>query len=180
MNEKRQLFVDLDETIIHSIDTYRIKAGIVDISSHANRFFEIKFSPQKSYTTALKENSLEFLAEARKRYKVLMLTNAGSLYATRMNTEFGLGFRGDELFSDCTTKAGFVPLKLVKNINVLFDNIPTYDNLTSRKLRWLGNLSNKNGFVLADDFSLPKTLNKKFNVGETISKIEAEFNRLEK
>lgn len=180
MDQKRQLFVDLDETLIHSIDAYKIKSEIVDITSHRDRFREIKFSVQNSYMTALKENAIQFLVEARKRYKVLMLTNAGSLYAARMNNEFNFGFQGEEIFSDCTMKAGFVPLELVKNINVLFDNVPTYDNLTSRKLRWLGNLSNKNGFVLSDDFCWPKRLNEKFNVEETLSEIETEFERLEK
>ena len=126
----KQIFVDLDETLIHTF----IKAW-GDIPTEDAT--EVKFEDGTSYYTVLREGAHDFLAKLRAIGNVYMLTTATKEYALRMNDKFKLGFSDDIIYAREILYMG-VALDLPKGKVYLFDNLAPRDN--EKKIWFLRNV----------------------------------------
>lgn len=115
------IFVDLDETLIHSHEEYSAK-------SVKPLLKEIMLSDNCVYNTQLRPNALTFLNELRKlSSNVFMLTIATKEYAVAMNRIFGLGFFSTMIYSREHIQAFDVPTVSRGNV-FLFDNLKKGEN----------------------------------------------------
>ena len=131
---KKYIFVDLDDTLTHSILVTK------DYCKKNDRtLIEVKKSEYSEYdeyyATLLKKNTHMLLGYLRSKYdRVILLTMATKPYARKYNEVFSLGFfdwdildRGDVRSLTKFTDEVF--------IGVLLDNLPKSDPNTWRKLQ---------------------------------------------
>ena len=115
---KPYIFVDLDETLIHSYGIHEIpSADAVDVNVRG-QFFK----------TRLRPGAKDFLAKLREIGEVRMLTIAVYDYAVEMNQTFGLGFELGDIWSREDVRGGCaIDLQPVEKV-YLFDNLPLKQN----------------------------------------------------
>jgi FMN phosphatase YigB (HAD superfamily) len=122
---KPYIFVDLDETLIHSYDYFEerpyddvIEVVVDDIT----------------FKTSLRPGAKEFLAKLREIGEVRMLTVATYDYAIKMNETFGFNFALDDIYAREHIQAPSIHLKPAEFV-YLFDNLPRRENV--RKIEFL-------------------------------------------
>ena len=94
------IFVDLDETLIHTLQPFFGDEPSKDA-------VKVKIPGEKEdYDTILRQGAVYFLHELRARGKVYMLTAATSDYAAAMNAQFGFGFTSQDIYAREDIAAG--------------------------------------------------------------------------
>ena len=115
---KTYIFVDLDETLIHTFDYYETpNKGAVEVAVG-----------NETFKTSLRPGAHEFLAKLREIGEVRMLTVATYDYAVKMNETFTLGFA--DIWSRELIQGmwGFDAKPVVADKVYLFDNLPRREN----------------------------------------------------
>ena len=117
------IFVDLDETLIHTLQPFFGEEP-------TNDSVKVKIPGEKEYyDTILRQGAVYFLHELRTKGKVFILTAATADYAAAMNAKFGFGFAEGEIYSREDISFGNLDPKLFGEGNVyLFDNLPRREN----------------------------------------------------
>lgn len=130
---KKLIFVDLDETLIHTF----MPAWDEFPSEDATTVF---LGPSEQYDTVLRQGAIHFLHLLRSKGQVYMLTAATNDYANAMNKTFELGFNSNQIFSREDIQSGQLdPTFFGKGTVYLFDNLPRHENHSKiRFLRPLG------------------------------------------
>ena len=138
MSTKLSIYVDLDETLIHSIQGFGRNPG---------KRTPIPFKGAEKYHSLLRPASLEMLATLRNLGKVRMLTTATREYAKAHNEVFTLGFGENEIVDreDYTSRVqlayGFVlePTRRKSDPQaVLIDNLSPESENSRIKIEYLG------------------------------------------
>lgn len=121
---KPYIFVDLDETLIHTYDFHEtpckcaVPVTVEDVE----------------FKTSLRPGALEFLAKLRDIGEVRMLTIATYDYAIEMNRLFDLGFAEKDIYARHHIQAPTIDLKPAEFV-YLFDNLLLKEN--RRKIEFL-------------------------------------------
>jgi hypothetical protein len=138
----KYIFVDLDETLIH---TY----GLFSKSAMPG-YQKITLGSKEHYNTKVRECSVAFLEQARKKAKVFMLTVATRDYALAMNKAFSFGFEAEDIYSreDIRGRTGKIP-QIEPGAVWLFDNLP--EEYNEEKCRYLAHLGPLN-YVQVSEF----------------------------
>lgn len=125
---KTPIFVDLDETLIHSFETLlHPPDGAVRVNA-AN----------EKYDVLLRGGALPFLKMLRNRGQVYMLTIATHDYALEMNSVFKLDFPTHRIFSRTHVATRSNPDISAPRV-YLFDNLPRREN--RNKIEFLRKIS---------------------------------------
>ena len=136
---KNIIFVDLDETLIHTFMPVWGETPTKD----AEEVFVTSNGTTETYDTALRQGALHFLQLLRKIGDVYILTAATSDYAYAMNRHFGLGFVEDQIYAREDVQAGKAdPEYFGKGTVYLFDNLPRHENRS--KIDFLRPIGNTN------------------------------------
>jgi hypothetical protein len=137
---KNIIFVDLDETLIHTFmpfwgETPTKDAETVSLSGPTGK--------EEEYQTALRQGALHFLQILRNLGDVYILTAATKDYANAMNRHFGLGFIKGQIYSREDVQSGQADPKYFGDGAVyLYDNLPRHENRSKIIfLRPLGNVN---------------------------------------
>jgi phosphoserine phosphatase len=133
---KNVIFVDLDETLIHTFMQY-------DGENVTGDAVPVKVPGDKiPYQTSLRKGSKEFLQRLRELGDVRMLTAATTDYANAMNRKFGFGFTSSQIYAREDIAAGaFAPNFFGECKVYLYDNLPRHENRSKIVfLRPLGNV----------------------------------------
>ena len=86
---------------------------------------KITLGPKEHYNTKVRECSVAFLEQARKKAKVFMLTVATRDYALAMNKAFSFGFEAEDIYSREDVRAKLIkPPQIEPGAVWLFDNLP--------------------------------------------------------
>ncbi len=130
---KNLIFVDLDETLIHTF----MPAWGETPSEDATTVF---LGPSEQYDTVLRQGAIHFLHLLRSKGQVYILTAATNDYANAMNKTFELGFDTNQIFSREDIQSGSInPASFDRGTVYLFDNLPRHENHSKIKfLRPLG------------------------------------------
>ena len=121
---KPYIFVDLDETLIHTYDFHEMPCKCaVPVTVEGVEF-----------KTSLRPGAKEFLAKLREIGEVRMLTIATYDYAIEMNRLFDLGFVEKDIYARHHIQAPTIDLKPAEFV-YLFDNLPLREN--RRKIEFL-------------------------------------------
>ena len=134
---KNVIFVDLDETLIHTFMQYEGEGVTGDA-------VPVKVPGDKiPYQTSLRQGALEFLRRLREVGEVRMLTAATTDYANAMNRKFGFGFTGMQIYAREDVAGGaFAPDYFGECKVYLYDNLPRRENRSKITfLRPLGNVN---------------------------------------
>ncbi len=124
----RQIFIDLDETLIHSADP-----KTVCVTSLSGRFKAIEHS---NYVTFLRPDAHEFLDICRTRAKqVFLFTFAERDYTWEICSGFSLGFKSDEILT-CESML-LKPKNLAPKSVLIDDRAPDHSNAVF-KMQTLG------------------------------------------
>jgi NLI interacting factor-like phosphatase len=125
--ETISIFVDLDETLVHSLGMKTIAGDLGDESNLCDKPVTIVLSKKEQYVTVLRPGANYLLFRLREVGKVYMLTRATKDYAIAMNKAFNFGFDEDRIFD-----RNFQKYKIPKNIsqgrNFLIDDLDVRDN----------------------------------------------------
>lgn len=120
---KNVIFVDLDETLIHTFSPFEgeeVSEDAVPVKVPGDKF---------NYKTSLRQGSLEFLQRLRVVGEVRMLTAATTDYANAMNRKFGLGFTAMQIYAREDVAGGaFAPDYFGECKVYLYDNLPRREN----------------------------------------------------
>jgi FMN phosphatase YigB (HAD superfamily) len=149
---KNIIFVDLDETLIHTFlpawgETPTKDAETVSLISTGGK--------EEEYNVVLRQGALHFLQILRKLGDVYILTAATNDYANVMNRHFGLGFVEDQIYSREDVQAGQADAGYFgKGTVYLFDNLPRHENRS--KIQFLRPLGNTN-YIQVREFYNNKT-----------------------
>jgi len=126
MSSKPYIFVDLDETLIHTFNSDEDPIGEYKTFHLADG----------KYETVLRSGAHSFLGKLRELGDVFMLTIATQEYAQIMNAAFEFNFNTKfEIFSRENIKDNIVSLPQTGQKVYLFDNLHRSDNGT--KIRYL-------------------------------------------
>ena len=135
---QQTIFVDLDETLIHSVWGKGRNPGKRTVIQLGD----------ETYHSFLRPTALWFLEQLRALGSVRMLTSATRSYAIAHNNAFGLGFQPDEITAreDYTVEVqGAYGAKETYLLNegqfpdaVIIDDLTVEDKPLKLKLRWLG------------------------------------------
>ena len=121
---KPYIFVDLDETLIHTYDFHEMPCKCaVPVTVE-----EVQFK------TSLRPGAKEFLAKLREIGEVRMLTIATYDYAIEMNRLFDLGFVEKDIYAREHIQSPLINLEPAEFV-YLFDNLPLREN--RRKIEFL-------------------------------------------
>lgn len=121
---KNLIFVDLDETLIHTLDYSQYASGYPEA---------IKIVlPEDPYTyfALLRHGAHSLLSGLREAGEVYMLTAANRDYALAMNAEFNLGFPEASIYTRETVSNGDDISHLGPGEVFLIDNLPRRENNT--------------------------------------------------
>lgn len=132
---KPYIFVDLDETLIHTYD------GFETPTKDAQSVF---FSDGSEFKTSVRMGAGEFLSKLREKGDVFMLTVATKEYAQKMNEKFKFGFTENEIYSRediATLNVSLPPRDRV----FLFDNLRRKEN--TKKITFLRKVCNNEGSI---------------------------------
>lgn len=137
---KNIIFVDLDETLIHTFMPFWGETPTKDAETILLTGPDGK---DEDYQTVLRQGALHFLQILRSLGDVYILTAASEDYAKAMNRHFGLGFTENQIYSREDIQAGQVdPNYFGKGVVYLYDNLPRHENHSKiRFLRPIGNIS---------------------------------------
>lgn len=132
---KKLVFVDLDETLIHTLSVFFEDPPAKDSK-------KVKIG-EHNYDVVLRQGALYFLEILRNSGEVYMLTAATEDYAFAMNKAFKLGFKEEQIYSREDISSSIASSKhFGKGKVYLFDNLPRFENGTKiRFLRPLGELT---------------------------------------
>jgi len=126
-SETINIFVDLDETLIHTLGMKTIAGDLGDESNLCDTPVTVALSKKEQYVTVLRPGANYLLFALRDFGKVYMLTRATKDYAIAMNKAFNFGFDEDKIFD-----RNFQKYKIPKNIsqgkNFLIDDLDVRDN----------------------------------------------------
>lgn len=121
---KPYIFVDLDETLIHTYDYHETPCkGAVPVTVE-----DVEFK------TSLRPGAKEFLAKLREIGEVRMLTIATYEYAKVMNVLFEFNFALDDIYAREHIQSPSINLEPAEFV-YLFDNLPLREN--RRKVEFL-------------------------------------------
>lgn len=149
---KNIIFVDLDETLIHTFlpawgETPTKDAETVSFISTEGR--------EDEYDVVLRQGALHFLQILRNKGDVYILTAATSDYAAAMNRHFGLGFTNNQIYSREDIQASQAdPEFFGKGTVYLYDNLPRHENRS--KITFLRPIGNVN-YIQVEGFYNNKT-----------------------
>lgn len=122
---KKIIFVDLDETLIHTF----MPAWGETPTKDAEEVLVTSEGRTEPYDTVLRQGALHFLQILRNTGDVYILTAATSDYAKAMNRHFGLGFVENQIYAREDVQAGQAdPGFFGKGIVYLYDNLPRHEN----------------------------------------------------
>lgn len=165
---KNIIFVDLDETLIHTFipfwgETPTKDAEVVSFIGADGK--------EEEYETALRQGAVHFLQVLRNTGDVYILTAATNDYACAMNRHFGLGFVEDQIFSREDIQSSQAdPDYFGKGTVYLFDNLPRSENRS--KIVFLRSLGEVN-YVKVEEFCNNRTDSFTHEyIKELVSKIE--------
>lgn len=124
-NNMKNIFVDLDETLIHTNLAGKdypneVEEVKVNIASELGR--------KDIYPSSLRPGATKLLFALRETGQVYMLTRATEDYAVAMNKAFGLGFTVDRIYDRVFVKRFNIKPNIPSGNNYLIDDLPSYDN----------------------------------------------------
>lgn len=144
MSSKPYIFVDLDETLIHTFNSDEDPTG---------EYKTFHFSDGKCQTT-VRSGANAFLSKLREIGSVYMLTIATQEYAETMNAAFNFNFTDKDILAREHIKDGFLHLPRIEKKVYLFDNLHRSDNGTKiRYLRPLWTDYNNFNYIQVKEFS---------------------------
>ena len=158
------IFVDLDETLIHSEDpmlnppdgAVRVKIGIYQ------------------YDTVLRDGALKLLKMLRNRGQVHLLTIAEHDYALEMNRVFKLDFPTHRIFSRTHVATRSNPSISAPKV-YLFDNLPRREN--RNKIEFLRKISTTVNYYQVPAFEgYPSQHFSEKNLDNLISRLDSDIN----
>lgn len=125
--EDRCIFVDLDETLIHSC---RSDSEIPAPEEVAPHIATVKFADNDIYKTILRPGAHELLAKLRELGEIYMLTRADWEYGVKMNEVFGFGYPIERVYGrKHIKKFKYMELGLPKNkMCYLIDDFHQHEN----------------------------------------------------
>lgn len=122
---KPYIFVDLDETLIHTYDYHETPCKCA---------VNVVMNTDEIYKTSLRPGAHEFLAKLREIGEVRMLTIATYDYAVKMNELFKFNFALDDIYAREHIQSPSINLEPAEFV-YLFDNLPLREN--RRKIEFL-------------------------------------------
>jgi hypothetical protein len=130
----KNIFVDIDETLLHTFDRFLGETPTKDA-------VKVKLNEDEIYDTVLRKGAIKFLSHLRTYGEVYALTAATADYAAAMNERFN--FRFEHIFSREHIQAGEVdPTLFPKGSVYLYDNLPRHENRSKIVfLRPIGNVN---------------------------------------
>lgn len=145
LEKNNYIFVDLDETLIHTFISFYGEIPSEDA-------VKIKIDGEDElYETVLRQGALYFLQLLRNTGNVYMLTAATADYAAVMNEKFGLGFNESNMYSREDIAAGQLDPNLFGQGNVyLYDNLPRHENRS--KIVFLRNICKEVNYIQVPGF----------------------------
>lgn len=143
------IFVDLDETLIHTFNSWEEKTG--------RNIKSFTLSDGDSYETCERPGALEFLAQLRQIAPVYMLTAATTEYADTVNELFSFGFDPMHIYAREDVHGNDIQLEPVESVH-LIDNLPKRENHT--KIHFLRSVSKHKtiNYIQCSTFSGGETL----------------------
>ena len=115
---KPYIFVDLDETLIHTYESWQKPTVDPVLVNVQDQIFKVSMRP----------GAKDFLAKLREIGEVRMLTIAIYDYAIKMNEVFDLGFDIGDIWAREHVRGGYtIDLKPAERV-YLFDNLPIKQN----------------------------------------------------
>ena len=126
-SETINIFVDLDETLIHTLGMKTIAGDLGDESNLCDTPVTVALSKKEQYVTVLRPGANYLLFALRDFGKVYMLTRATKDYAIAMNKAFNFGFDEDKIFDRNFQKYN-IPKNISQGKNFLIDDLDVRDN----------------------------------------------------
>ena len=129
-SETINTFVDLDETLIHTLGMKTIAGDLGDESNLCDKPVTIALSKKEQYVTVLRPGANYLLFALRDFGKLYMLTRATKDYAIAMNKAFNFGFNEDRIFDrKFIEKPKYnIPTGVGHGRNFLIDDLDVKDN----------------------------------------------------
>ena len=129
-SETINIFVDLDETLIHTLGMKTIAGDLGDESNLCDTPVTVALSKKEQYVTVLRPGANYLLFALRDFGKLYMLTRAHKDYAIAMNKAFNFGFNEDKIFDrKFIEKPKYnTPTGVAHGRNFLIDDLDVKDN----------------------------------------------------
>jgi hypothetical protein len=96
--ETINIFVDLDETLIHTLGFKTVAGDIEQVEELCDKPVTVSLNKNEHYTIVLRPGANYLLYRLREIGKVYMLTRAAKDYAQAVNKAFNFGFDEDKIF----------------------------------------------------------------------------------
>jgi len=125
------VFVDLDETLIHTLGFKTIAGDVEKVNDLCDKPVTITLGKKEHYVTVLRPGANFLLFRLREIGHVYMLTRAHKDYAQAMNKAFNFGFTEDKIFDReyvKNWKYKTPDIKITTGKNVLIDDLMVRDN----------------------------------------------------
>jgi len=125
------VFVDLDETLIHTLGFKTIAGDVEKVNDLCDKPVTITLGKKEHYVTVLRPGANFLLFRLREIGHVYMLTRAYKDYAQAMNKAFNFGFTEDKIFDReyvKNWKYKTPDIKITTGKNVLIDDLMVRDN----------------------------------------------------
>ena len=124
MSIRKNIFVDIDETLIHAGmgEDHNPEVPTVDVMTH---------DPDAVYKVSLRPGAIKLLFDLRTIGHVYALTRAAHDYALAMNKTFGFGFLEERIYSRLQVKdwrKTKIDLEVPQGQNYLIDDLDYEDN----------------------------------------------------
>ena len=129
--ETINIFVDLDETLIHTLGMKTIAGDVEKVNDLCDKPVTITLGKKEHYVTVLRPGANFLLFRLREIGHVYMLTRAHKDYAQAMNKAFNFGFTEDKIFDReyvKNWKYKTPDIKITTGKNVLIDDLMVRDN----------------------------------------------------
>ena len=129
-SETINIFVDLDETLIHTLGMKTIAGDLGDESNLCDTPVTVALSKKEQYVTVLRPGANYLLFALRDFGKLYMLTRAAKDYAIAMNKAFNFGFTEDRIFDRnfINKQKHNTPKNILQGRNFLIDDLDVRDN----------------------------------------------------
>ena len=139
-------FVDLDETLIHTLGMKTIAGDLGDESNLCDVPVTVALSKKEQYVTVLRPGANYLLFCLRELGHVYMLTRASKDYAIAMNKAFNFGFNEDRIFDkDFINNPKYnIPTGIAHGKNFLIDDLEIKNNF--EKITFIKNFG-KSGYI---------------------------------
>jgi len=125
--ETINIFVDLDETLIHTLGMKTIAGDVEKVNDLCDKPVTITLGKKEHYVTVLRPGANFLLFRLREIGHVYMLTRATKDYAIAMNKAFNFGFDEDRIFDRNFQKYN-IPKNISQGKNFLIDDLDVRDN----------------------------------------------------